>query len=330
MKKVLFLAIIAFPFTLMAQEKEQPKEAEQIVITRKGDDSKKLNIVVDGDNITVNGKPISKEENADITVKRMKIKDLDNFQWSPNESFRYYNQAPFAERTFRGMQLPNKAMLGVVTEKVEKGARIVSVNENTAAAKSGLKEGDIITAVDSKPISSPDELSQALKDKKPGDKVTITYTRDGKKSSVNATLTKWEAPRVMTFEREMNIPGGMRMDFDNMIQELQNNNNLRRFQFRTNPDFEGPKLGVQIQETESGNGVRILSVESGSDAAKAGLKEGDIIKEANGNQISSAMDIKNEVANSKPGSSLNLKVERDGTEKKIDVQISKKLKSADI
>ncbi|HRB87568.1 MAG TPA: PDZ domain-containing protein, partial [Niabella sp.] len=326
MLKILFIAIATLPLTLFAQEENQQKEAEQIVITQKGGNIEKMNIVVEGDKITINGKPVDKDSDANITVKRMKIKDIDNFRWTPGERIRSNGQFPMADREFRILHSPNKAMLGVVTEKVDAGAKIVSVNENTAAAKAGFKEGDIITAIDSKKIISPDELSEALKDKKPGDKVSVSYLRDGEKNTSTAILTKWEAPQMMIQERAFRMPEGM--NFDQLFNDYQGNNNVRRFQFRTSPDNSGPKLGVQVQELESGNGVRIISVEPGSDAAKAGLKEGDIIKEANGKSVSSTLKIKDEIMNSKPGTDLHLKIDRNGSDRMIDIQLSRKLKSA--
>jgi len=88
MLKILFIAIATLPLTLFAQEENQQKEAEQIVITQKGGNIEKMNIVVEGDKITINGKPVDKDSDANITVKRMKIKDIDNFRWTPGERIR--------------------------------------------------------------------------------------------------------------------------------------------------------------------------------------------------------------------------------------------------
>ena len=41
--------------------------------------------------------------------------------------------------------------------------------------KAGLKEGDIITKIDDKKIEDPDALAKAVKEHKPGDKVSVTY-----------------------------------------------------------------------------------------------------------------------------------------------------------
>ncbi|HEY7004745.1 MAG TPA: PDZ domain-containing protein, partial [Gaiellaceae bacterium] len=48
--------------------------------------------------------------------------------------------------------------------------------------------GDVITAVDGQKISSSEELQSVIGAKKPGDSVTITYTRNGSEHSVDVTL----------------------------------------------------------------------------------------------------------------------------------------------
>ncbi|MEU3601038.1 trypsin-like peptidase domain-containing protein [Streptomyces sp. NPDC006798] len=56
------------------------------------------------------------------------------------------------------------------------------------AAKAGLKPGDIITKFDDKPIDSGPTLISEIWNHKPGDKVTLTYERGGKESTVTLTL----------------------------------------------------------------------------------------------------------------------------------------------
>lgn len=313
MKKIFLISMLAMPGFLLAQEKES-KEAERIIITKKGNDKEKLNIVVDGEEIIVNGKPLKDDENGKITVKRIKIKDLDS-----------YREWPSADFNVRSFSLPstNKAMLGVMTEKVEEGAKIISVNEESAAEKAGLKVGDIIVAVDSEKITTPDELSKALKDKEPGDKVNISYIRDGKKNTVTATLTKWKAPQAMTFEGFPRIE--MRELFDRIPQNLRDGSRniiIRGFSDNT------PKLGIEIQDLEKGSGVKIIKVQKDSDASKAGLKEGDIIKEANGNTISTTDDMLAQMRKSRSGDTLKLKVDRNGRTENVEVHLSKKIKTA--
>lgn len=68
------------------------------------------------------------------------------------------------------------------------GVAIVSVQEDGAAEKAGLRTGDVITAIDDTPITTITSLSEALAGEKPGEKVTVTYSRGDAKKTVEATL----------------------------------------------------------------------------------------------------------------------------------------------
>ncbi len=324
MKKILLLVLAVMPGLLFAQEKGNDKDVERIIITKKGDKNEKLNIVVDGEKITLNGKPLNNGDDAEVTVRRMKIKDLNSLSYMPGERI---------QREIRVAATPNRAMLGVSTEKTEKGAEVKTVTEESAAEKAGLKEGDIITAIDSRQIETPAELSEALKDKNPGDKVNIAYLRDGKKLTTTAELTQWKAPEALAFNFE---PGSELGDIFDRLRIKPGNDGTRYWQFRNTPQLNiagmmaGPKLGIKIQDTETGNGVKVIEVEKGSDADKAGLQEGDIIKEANTATLSSTDDLLAQKRKARPGSSLKLKVERNGKLQNIDLVFSKRIKTAEL
>ncbi|MCH5690937.1 hypothetical protein LWM68_45930 [Niabella sp. W65] len=101
-----------------------------------------MNIVVDGENITVNGKPLDNDGEGDITVKRLKIKDPNTFSWSPEAGFG--DESGDMDRRIRVFRAPNKAMLGVTTEKTEEGVKVMSVNDETGAKKRGLKRAILL------------------------------------------------------------------------------------------------------------------------------------------------------------------------------------------
>ncbi len=68
------------------------------------------------------------------------------------------------------------------------GIYVAEVSSDGAAAEAGLKTGDVITAVDGKQISKFGELQEMLINHRPGDKISVTYLRDKKKSNVTLTL----------------------------------------------------------------------------------------------------------------------------------------------
>ncbi len=68
------------------------------------------------------------------------------------------------------------------------GAEVASVGDGTPAAAAGLKVGDVIIAVNGKPVESADSLVGHVREKTTGDQVTLTVLRDGKSIQVKATL----------------------------------------------------------------------------------------------------------------------------------------------
>ncbi|MCW2968794.1 MAG: hypothetical protein JWM71_2566 [Solirubrobacteraceae bacterium] len=115
-----------------------------------------------------------------------------------------------------------RAELGVTTATIDQslaglnlpvksGVLVQSVAHGSAAAKAGLKGGDIsaqvdgspiqlggdiITQVDGKAVPTADDLANVIGGHKPGDKVTITYLRAGKTQTVDVTLGKQTAQAV--------------------------------------------------------------------------------------------------------------------------------------
>ncbi len=73
------------------------------------------------------------------------------------------------------------------------GAQIAGVVSGGPAAAAGLAEGDVITAVDGTTISSSSDLSAALQQHAPGDKVSVSWT-DASGQSHTATVTLAQGP----------------------------------------------------------------------------------------------------------------------------------------
>ena len=68
------------------------------------------------------------------------------------------------------------------------GALVQEVASGSPAAKAGLQVGDLVTAVDGKSIQNSGEMVAAIRDHKPGEKVTVTVDRDGNQTTISATL----------------------------------------------------------------------------------------------------------------------------------------------
>jgi putative serine protease PepD len=80
------------------------------------------------------------------------------------------------------------AYLGVSLDSSASSARVGSVRSGTPAASAGLKAGDVITGFEGKAVSSADELENAISAKKPGDTVSVAYSRNGRSHTVQLKL----------------------------------------------------------------------------------------------------------------------------------------------
>ncbi|OIR12038.1 putative periplasmic serine endoprotease DegP-like precursor [mine drainage metagenome] len=313
--KLLAVSLIGITLngTAFAQESSKIKEKkeERIIITKKGTGDQKMTVVVDGDKVTVNGKPVDQLNDKDVQV----LKEFDNdgnFSVELPEGL-HGMMAPPHMNMFKVSD--NKAFLGVMTEKDEKGAKITDVTKESAAEKAGLKKGDIIIKVNDTKIEDGNSLYDAIGKFKPENKVKITYLRDGKENTVTASLGKNKSQNFVFNNRDFNF-------------KMPPDGNFRNFNFDFRPSK--PRLGLKIQDMENGSGVKVIDVDDESPAEKAGLKEDDIITEINGGEVKNVDDLRSKIKDLKEGDTYKIKYKRDGKTQSVEVKIPKKLKTADL
>jgi putative serine protease PepD len=82
------------------------------------------------------------------------------------------------------------AYLGVGIASASNGIRLTEVRPGTPAADAGLRAGDVVTAVGGRKVNDATDLSTAIDSKKPGDRVTLTYSRNSASKSVTVTLAE--------------------------------------------------------------------------------------------------------------------------------------------
>ncbi len=80
-------------------------------------------------------------------------------------------------------------VLGVQIESIRAGAKVTEVSEDSAAAKAGVKTGDIFNKVDDRSVVSLDDIYEVLADNDVGDTVQVELSRDGKKQTLQLKLS---------------------------------------------------------------------------------------------------------------------------------------------
>jgi len=81
------------------------------------------------------------------------------------------------------------------------GAYIAAVLEGSCGDKAGIKEGDIVTAVDDTAVTSREELKNAVKTYKAGDTASFTLYRDGETMTVSVTFDEYDQKRVEAMDK---------------------------------------------------------------------------------------------------------------------------------
>lgn len=159
--------------------------------------------------------------------------------------------------------------------KGQSGAIISEVIEDSPAAKAGLKAGDVIVSVDGKRIDGSSDLRNRIGLTEKGKTVTLAYYRDSERKTVKLQVGE-VSDSVLSSEDA--IPRLMGASFSAI------------------PD-DHPRREVK--------GVYVSDVEPGSPAWNYGLRDGDIIIEANRQRVTSVNEL--EAAAKNKGRVLALK-----------------------
>jgi Do/DeqQ family serine protease len=149
--------------------------------------------------------------------------------------------------------------------KESDGVYITGVQAGGAAATAGLKIGDVVLKVNGVTVTSGPEMQEQVTRYKPGDKVTLTYLRDGKENTINLVL-KNKGGNTDVVKRETAI--------DKIGGELENLEKRKA----TSLDIPG--------------GVVVKKIGTTGPLARSKIQEGFIITTVNGQAIKSIDDLK--------------------------------------
>jgi Do/DeqQ family serine protease len=198
-----------------------------------------------------------------VNLAKKILDDLKNFGVVKRGVLGVSFPAPAAEDQYLVQQGLNPALV--------KGVYITGVQNESAAAAAGLKEGDIIQSIDGVLINSSTEFSERIARQKPGDVIKLTYQRQGTTASTTATLHSEEVAKT---EKPADKSGQALLDIYN----------------RLGATFA--PLTADIKERFNLNsGVLVTRVLKDGFFDQAGIPPGTIIAFINGSPINNPQDI---------------------------------------
>jgi S1-C subfamily serine protease len=189
--------------------------------------------------------------------------------------------------TVQGVSSDMASSLGL---KEVRGAIVSSVESGGPAERAGVQQGDVITAINGRPVNDSNDLRNEIAGMAPGSRVTITLVRDGRERQVDTTLAQLPDKRRASNDNPTPAEHGrLGMSVEPLTPELAN------------------KLGSRAR-----TGVVVDDVTPGGPAADAGVRSGDIIRQVNRRPVSSAADLQ-QAARDAGNRPVLMLIERDGS-----------------
>ncbi len=161
--------------------------------------------------------------------------------------------------------------------KKAEGALVAEPQKDSPAVKAGIEAGDVITAVDDKPVKDARDLAKKIGALPPKASVKLAVLHKGSEKTV--TLTLGEMPAVKEARAEANVPS------DSGAVDLA-------------------KLGLTLAPAarvagSGSEGVVVTGVDSSGVAAERGFSTGDVILEVAGKSVSTPADVREVVASAR-------------------------------
>src|SRR5579863_9334644 len=172
------------------------------------------------------------------------------------------------------------------------GALLGDVTPGSPAATAGLRKGDIVVDLNGQPITNANELRLRVGNMEPNTAITLKVLRDGKQMDVAMHLGDFPA-------REQRASSASPENSNTSLAGVAVENLT-------------PDIAQQLKLPPSTRGVVIDKVDPSSNAAEAGLQEGDVIQEVNHQAVTTAQEFHRAVSSKEKDSPILLLVNRGG------------------
>jgi serine protease Do len=241
----------------------------------------------------------------------------------------------------------DKAWLGVYLQTVDddlaegfdlsvkEGAVINDIVRKSPADEAGLEEDDVIIAVNSKEVTDQTDVTRAVRNAKPGDKMTLTIMRGDKKMEITVTLAS-EPARMASRDRKrekeiviQTVPPMPSMPGMPHAPSVPGHPEMRWF---SSNDDDGGMIGITMAPlteqlgnffgVKDGEGALITEVLEGATAEKAGVRAGDVIIAVDDDLVSDVGDIVETIGDKDVDDVVKLTIIRDKKQMELSVTVA--------
>jgi serine protease Do len=199
--------------------------------------------------------------------------------------------------------------------KEARGVEITWVGEDTPAERAGVRKGDVVLEYNGTPVDGIEQFIRLVRETPAGRTVRIAVSRNGATQTLTATI---ETRKGKVISRDM-FQGLEPPNMNVWIPDIP----------RAFTSWRSSMLGIEA-ETLDGQlaqyfgvkeGVLVRSVGKDTPAEKAGLKAGDVIIKADGEDISSPRELSSQVRSQRTKQTLPLTIMRERRESSVTVTL---------
>jgi len=232
------------------------------------------------------------------------------------------------------------------------GVLVNRVVPQSPADRAGLRNGDVIVRLNSRPVRTPEDLSNLVQAGSPGQSVALEIVRDGERRTLNAKLAARPSDDDQTWVRDRGDEDGEDPE-TRVVPEAPDAPDMSDapdtpeapeapraphvFRFETTPrDFPGMfmgrgRLGVRLEDlnpdlasalgTPDGKGALVVEVLKDTPAERAGLKAGDIITAVGSTKVFDSGDVVEALRGA--DEKVTLSVVRRGVRRSLETQLDR-------
>jgi S1-C subfamily serine protease len=197
-----------------------------------------------------------------------------------------------------------RVSLGVAVEEMPNGGPhggliVRHVTPDGPAAKAGVKTGDVIVRVSNRQVDDYDELVNLLAGHRPGEQLTLTVLRDREPQKLKVTLGE---PEKRGEKSAKGPDGACTCAYLGVLT----------MPIQSLPPEVAERLGLDGEE-----GVVVVNVVPDSPASRAGLRQGDVIRNIDGKEVDDPESLRKQIHEAGAGKEVRLKVQRGEAEREL-------------
>ncbi len=226
----------------------------------------------------------------------------------PPEPFVFALRGGMAGQSFLGVSVAevNGSRARELKLKEERGVEVTRIEDQSAAAKAGVKPGDAVLEFNGQRVEGLEQFSRLVRETPAGREVKLLISRGGVTQTVAVVMgARKAAPMLAGRDVWLNMP-------EINIPEMP----------RVFANWSGSMLGIEAESLGSQlgeffgvkEGVLVRSVAKGSAAEKAGLKAGDVVAKVDQTAVTSPSDIASAIRSARSKGTVPVSVVRNKQE----------------